>query len=916
MKTTVPKAMTRTLALKNVAASLLTTLALLTFCINAATAQGVLTSGWTYSGTIAPIGHADSWTFPATNGDSIVIRMGRVTSTNNFTPRIRLFNPASVQQALASDPYSAEIAVTATNTGTFTVIADDANGTTATGAYLLTLAETGDPIVVAPGYSGGSLTNGFTYQASIPVGDLNVWDFTANAGQAFVVRAGELSSTNDFFPWMRVYGPDGSFLGSEYGLGLVEVTFHATNSGTFMVVIANNPYYSSAGDGTYRLTLAETGDPIVVAPGYSGGSLTNGFTYQANMPVGDLNVWDFTANAGQAIVVRAGESSSTNDFEPWVRVYGPDGTLLGSSFGNGFGEVVFQATNSGTFQVVVGNNPYYSGYGDGTYLLTLAETGDPIVLAPGYAGGPLTNGFTYQANMPIADLNVWDFTANAGQAIVVRAGESSSTNDFEPWVRVYGPDGTLLGSSFGNGFGEVVFQATNSGTFQVVIANNPYYNELGNGTYLLTLAETGDPIVLAPGYAGGPLTNGFTYQANMPVADLNVWDFTANAGQAIVVRAGESSSTNDFEPWVRVYGPDGTLLGSSFGNGFGEVVFRATNSGTFQVVIANNPYYSELANGTYLLTLAETGYPIVVAPGYDGGPLTNGFTYQANIPIGDLNVWDFTANAGQAIVLRAGESSSTNDFEPWVRVYGPDGSLLGSSFGNGFAEVVFQATNSGTFQVVIANNPYYSDLGNGTYLLTLAETGSPLMVAPGFQGGSLTGAGVYSGNLAIGEIDPWTFTICAGEAINVRAELITSTNDFDPWVRVYGPNGALLGSSFGTPYGEVAVKATNSGTFLVVIGNNPYYSDTGNGAYQMIVNGLSDGFKTCAPVISGTNLNVGGVGGPPGTNAVLLTTTNLTTPAALWTPIVTNQFNQFGVFEYSNEFNHAELQQYFRLSYP
>src|SRR5882724_10594231 len=98
------------------------TLFLLAFSTNTSHAQGVLTNGWTYTGTIAPVGDSDVWTFPATNGDSIVIKMGKITSTNGFTPRIRLFNPSSVQMALASSTTAAEITVIATNTGTFTLI--------------------------------------------------------------------------------------------------------------------------------------------------------------------------------------------------------------------------------------------------------------------------------------------------------------------------------------------------------------------------------------------------------------------------------------------------------------------------------------------------------------------------------------------------------------------------------------------------------------------------------------------------------------------------------------------------------------------------------------------------------------------------------------------------------------------------
>jgi hypothetical protein len=48
---------------------------------------------------------------------------------------------------------------------------------------------------------------------------------------------------------------------------------------------------------------------------------------------------------------------------------------------------------------------------------------------------------------------------------------------------------------------------------------------------------------------------------------------------------------------------------------------------------------------------------------------------------------------------------------------------------------------------------------------------------------------------------------------------------------------------------------------------------------------------------------------------VLYTHTNLA-PLASWSPILTNQFDQFGVFTYTNLFNPAELQRYFRLVLP
>src|SRR4051812_11707380 len=44
-------------------------------------AQGALTNGWTHTGTIAPVGDSDSWTFSATIGDTIVLRVGEISQT-------------------------------------------------------------------------------------------------------------------------------------------------------------------------------------------------------------------------------------------------------------------------------------------------------------------------------------------------------------------------------------------------------------------------------------------------------------------------------------------------------------------------------------------------------------------------------------------------------------------------------------------------------------------------------------------------------------------------------------------------------------------------------------------------------------------------------------------------------------------
>jgi len=767
----------------------------------------------------------------------------------------------------------------------------------------------------------GVLTNGWTYNGTIVAGQSNTWTFTANSGDNLVVEMGRATSST-LYPYLRLYGPGGSLLASTASAGTAaEVTSRATNSGTFTVIAANNDGYVNGGNGAYQLTLGKTGSPIVVAPGDQGGPLTNGFTFPGTLAVGQLNVWSITATSGDNLVVEMGRSVSSSTLYPYLRLYGPDGSLLASTPSDGTeAEVATHATNSGTFTVIADNNFGYVNGGNGAYQLTLGKTGSPIVVAPGDQGGPLTNGFTFPGTLAVGQLNVWSFTATSGDNLVVEMGRSVSSSTLYPYLRLYGPDGSLLASTPSDGTeAEVATHATNSGTFTVIADNDFGYVNGGNGTYQLTLGKTGSPIVVAPGDQGGPLTNGFTFAGNLAVGQLNVWSFTANSGDNLVVEMGRSVSSSTLYPYLRLYGPNGSLLTSAPSDGTqAEVATRATNSGTFTVIADNNFGYVNGGSGTYQLTLGKTGSPIVVAPGDQGGPLTNGFTYAGSLAAGQLNVWSFTATSGDSLVLGMGRSVSSSTLYPYLRLYGPDGSLLTSMASAGTAaEVTTRATNSGSFTVIADNNSGYFNGGNGAYQLTLGKTGSPIVVAPGDEGGSLNGSEIYAGALAVGELDVWQFTQCAGDEIALALTNAAPAGTLHPYLRVYNPDGTLLASaaSVGT-VAQIAVGAVNTGTYVLIAANNDAYFNGGNGTFQLTVNDLSDGLKTCSPVISGTNLDISGVGGVPGTNAVLLTATNITTPAALWIPIRTNAFDQFGVFASTNGFNSSEAQRYFRLYYP
>ena len=181
---------------------LLTTLFLLTLCSNIATAQGVLTNGWTYDGTISTAGQSNSYTFTANTGDSVVVRAGALTSLNYFDPWLRVYGPDGALVG-SDDPgggSASEVALTATNSGTFTVLVSDGSfeGYGGTGTYQLSYVEVPGTLVISPGDQGGPLTNGTLNAGTITVGDIDAWSFTANAGDSVVLRAGRIDLSRLF----------------------------------------------------------------------------------------------------------------------------------------------------------------------------------------------------------------------------------------------------------------------------------------------------------------------------------------------------------------------------------------------------------------------------------------------------------------------------------------------------------------------------------------------------------------------------------------------------------------------------------------------------------------------------------------------------------------------------------------------
>ena len=725
-----------------------------------------------------------------------------------------------------------------------------------------------------------TLMNGTNQAGTLLVNTTNSYTFTANAGDNMVLRLG----SSGFQGNLNLYGPNGALLKTAGGNSTDwVVAYTATNSGTFTALVSS---YYQGGVGTYALHLAQFPEAFIVPAGEEGGPLTNGGKFSGTLTLGDQDIWSFTANAGDNIVLRLGSSG----FEGNLNLYGPNGALLKTAGGNSTDwELAYTATNSGTFAVLVSS--YYQG-GVGTYALHLAQFPEAFIVPAGEEGGPLTNGGSFSGTLTLGDQDIWSFTANAGDNIVLRLGSSG----FEGNLNLYGPNGALLKTSGGNSTDwELAYTATNSGTFVVLVSS---YYQGGVGTYALHLAQFPEAFNVPAGEQGGPLTNGGSFSGTLTLGDQDMWSFTAKAGDNIVLRLGSSG----FQGNLNLYGPNGALLKTAGGNDTDwELAYTATNSGTFGVLASS---YYQGGVGSYALHLAQFPEAFIVPVGEEGGPMATGGNYGGTLTLGDQDMWSFTANAGDNIVLRLGSSG----FQGNLNLYGPNGALLKTAGGNDTDwELAYTATNSGTFGVLASS--YYQG-GTGTYVLHLARFPNGSIVPSGDLGGGMTGAASYAGTINLGDLDVWTFTACTGDLVSLR---LNSTN-FEGNLDLYGPTGALLKTAGGNATTwSLAYTATNCGSFAVLVSS---YYQGGIGTYGLAVNGLSYEMRLCSPVISGARLTLNGIGGSSGTNFVLYSSTNVANPFDLWEPVLSDRFDQFGVLTYTNLYSPGLNQQYFRFVVP
>jgi hypothetical protein len=537
----------------------------------------------------------------------------------------------------------------------------------------------------------GAMTNGENYAAAISApGEIDEWTFTAALGDYILLSIGEVPPGQpdpDFRPWIRLRRPDGMEIGSNAGVVAAQINIAAPLSGTYTVLVRDSTIGRPGSTlGTYVLHFLKVPGTYAVPVGDEGGPLVNGANTAGRIGAAgatptlrpaDLDVWTFTAAQNDAIVLSLGEvldSEIDPDFRPWLRLFGPNGALLGSDAGFLNATLYLNpAPLSGVYTVVVADsNIGREGSVVGDYLLHLVKTPGTAIVPAGDEGGPMTVGENHPGRIGApganpglhrGDLDVWTFTAAQNDAIVLTLGEvldSELDPEFRPWIRLFGPNGDLLGSDAGFLAATLyVNPAPLTGTYAVVVTDSNIGREGSTvGDYLLHLVKVPGTAIVPAGDEGGPMNNGATYNGRIGApganpqlhrGDLDVWTFGAAQSTAIAVTIGEivpDAPDPDFRPFIRLFGPTGTLLGSATGFVTASINTMAPLTGVYTIVVADSNIGREGAIvGDYQLSAFFTSAAV---PTTSDDAFTTGIDTTLTIPAPGVLAND-SSNGGGAL---------------------------------------------------------------------------------------------------------------------------------------------------------------------------------------------------------------------------------------------------------------------------
>jgi hypothetical protein len=189
----------------------------------------------------------------------------------------------------------------------------------------------------------------------------------------------------------------------------------------------------------------------------------------------------------------------------------------------------------------------------------------------------------------------------------------------------------------------------------------------------------------------------------------------------------------------------------------------------------------------------------------------------------------------------------------------------------------------------------------------------------GFSVPFLTNSGAITVQSGIISMRP--FVTQSGGSLNISLNSATNYGSFliTSNIVLAGAFNATLANGYvptsGTSF-SVMTYSNYSGSFssLGLPSAVNWQSTYGSTNFTLVAGSPKPQFGTFN--LSGTNLIFNGIGGSPGSNYIILTSTNLTLLLANWPALTTNTFDGSGQFRYTNHVNPINPRQFFIFKLP
>ena len=576
-----------------------------------------LPNGGMIEAEISVSGEIDEYTFTASAGDTVYLRIADTETTefvnSSFFPRVELIDPNGAFIAGSGGALVGDIAQFLVLSGQYTVRArDDSSGEDETGTYDLYFAG-------VPGANDdGVLPNGGVVSGEIELGDLDSYTFNANAGETVYLRVADTETTefvdSAFFPNIVLFGPSGEFITSANGALVGDIAQSLVSTGTYTVII-NDESSGEDATGSYDLYFAK-------GPGANDdGVLPNGGVVSGEIELGDLDSYTFTANAGETVYLRVADTETTefvnSAFFPNIILLGPSGGFITNANGALVGDIAQSLVSTGTYTVII-NDESSGEDATGSYDLYFAK-------GPGASDdGVLPNGGVVSGEIELGDLDSYSFTANAGETVYLRVADTETTefvdSAFFPNIILLGPSGGFITNANGALVGDIAQTLVSTGTYTVII-NDESSGEDATGSYDLYFAR-------APGanddgcVADGQSANGF-----IALGDIDSYSFQANAGTSLLVTVTDLDGGALF-PRVLLFSPDGSFITSDQGAVTAQISANLTSTGEFTLLVFDESS-GEDATGNYRIDVSGVSVTCPVSE-------CNGLPISVFIADGDL----------------------------------------------------------------------------------------------------------------------------------------------------------------------------------------------------------------------------------------------------------------------------------------